>query len=536
MTDRPLICGFMKVRNEVIREGNIHRALANLERFCDVIVACDDASNDETGIILQGHPKVVHVELVSPEDQDFRKEMQVKQRMMEQVHAIQPHFIWWHDGDEELSDEGVQAIRGFCEHHLTTGVPAFRFRYAQLWRSDAWVRTDSGFGDGSFIKLWRWKANLSFATPYGTHHAQFPQQLMELLPMIPEVPWPVIHWGNYGKNLEWKCIQYHGGLGGVDRHLKFEHAKYEPLFSYTAKAPAPVPEKPVPYTAEEQAIILSMEGLRQRAGWFTVVVPAYNRVKTLTRALESLLNQSYQQWIAVVLDDGSTDGTPALMRQWQERDPRVFYARYPVNRGGVAVNEIGMNLACEFTEYWSRLGSDDFFDPNKLELDAWALREGVDAVYGPYAAFRSGARMETCNPPVKPTLSQNALFNGIFAASWANIAVRCTALQRVRQRWGRYADPRLRNMEDFLVNARIGRVTSGFHFRGIANTGDPVFIRTDEDAERWGAPQESRHLFKPDACWNIGIDGASSNQAVTARDDAMTRVIIQEDQAAERVQ
>jgi len=527
MTDRPLICGFMKVRNEVIREGNIYRALDNLNKFCDVIVACDDASNDETGRILRAHPKVVVCLDVPREEQDFRNELAVKQAMLQEVHKIQPYFVWWHDADEELDAAGVEHIRELCEATKHGGPLAWRFVYRQLWRSKEWIRTDSGFGEGAFIKLWRWTPDLAFDVAYGTHRHQFPRQIAEVLHQVPTVPWTVIHWGNYGKNLEWKCIQYHGGLGGVERHLNFEHGEYEPLHD------APVTElKPVPFTPEEKVHILSMLGLRRTAGWFTVLVPTYNRMagNKLLLALQSLLDQTYPHWIALVLDDGSTDDTPKRIQAWTEKDPRIFYCRYEQNRGGVAMNEIGTNLAIEFTEYWTRLGSDDYFDPSKLELDAWAFAQGAEAVYGPYQVLRHGGRAETCNPPLRPSVTQAALFNGMFAASWANVAVRCAALERVRQVWGRFADPRLRNMEDFLVNARVGQMTDGFHFRGIVD-GSRAYVRSDADADAFGEPRAFllSHRAKADAVWNVAVDGASSNMGVTARDDAMTRVILQED-------
>src|ERR1700690_945223 len=126
-----------------------------------------------------------------------------------------------------------------------------------------------------------------------------------------------------------------------------------------------------------------MGNMRGLEGWFTVIVPAYNRAGTLPKALDSLLSQRCEKWIAVVLDDGSTDSTPSVMRHYQDLDPRIFYCRYLTNSGGVKMNELGMAMACEFTDFaWSRLGSDDWWGPTKLEEDASAL-EHHDAVFGP---------------------------------------------------------------------------------------------------------------------------------------------------------
>ena len=223
----PLICGMVKVRNEIIRDGNVYRCLTNLKKFCDVIVACDDASVDGTRQILQQEIGTENLILVPMGENDFRQELLWKQRMLALIHEkIQPSWIWWADADEELDADGVKSIRAFATEALDRPEIAWRFRYTQLWRTSDWARTDDGFDAGSFIKLWKWSPDLAFDTKEGTHHAQVPKQIMRNLRMVSEAEWRVIHWGNVGKSLTWKCIQYWGGLGGVERHLSFEGASY----------------------------------------------------------------------------------------------------------------------------------------------------------------------------------------------------------------------------------------------------------------------------------------------------------------------
>ena len=54
--------------------------------------------------------------------------------------------------------------------------------------------------------------------------------------------------------------------------------------------------------------------------FITVFTPAYNRAHTLPRTYESLLRQNCKDFIWLIVDDGSTDNTVDLVRDWQSRD------------------------------------------------------------------------------------------------------------------------------------------------------------------------------------------------------------------------
>lgn len=556
---RPLICGFLKARNEIVIEGNIYRVVANMRRYCDTIVACDDASTDGTREFLQSEIPADQLVLVPPQEHDFTKELRWKQRMLEIVHRIQPYWVQWMDADEVYDRAGTDGLRAFLEGKLTAPEQAWSYHYSQLWRSSTWARTDAGFDDGWFLKSWKWSPDLEFEIredgPYGgLHHPQFPRQIMQAYHqgLVGRAPFEQIHYGNYGSCLRWKCIRYWGGLGGVDRHLRFERAEYravDPCLLPDGAEQAPVlppahhqanlalntglflPNRPRPFSPAEIERILALGNMRDLTETFTVVIPAYNRADTLDRALQSLLDQTYERWVAVVLDDGSIDETPALMRYWQDRDPRIFYARYPENRGGVAMNELGMSLSCEWTSWWTRLGSDDYFGPTKLARDAFALRDH-DACFGAYQVLRDGQFMEVCNGPAPAADIREALLGKRFAVSWANCAVRTSVLQAVRARYGHFCDPRIRNMEDFLVNARIVRQSRGWVWRGMV---DGMFVVNPTAAECRAIIERftaRRAVDELEAVWTCVTTGASGNLLQSTKDENLTRELITRDTIA----
>jgi glycosyltransferase involved in cell wall biosynthesis len=65
----------------------------------------------------------------------------------------------------------------------------------------------------------------------------------------------------------------------------------------------------------------------------SILIPAYNKAPFLHRAIESALNQTLREIEVVVVDDGSTDSSPGLVRSFQARDSRVKLVALPHNLG-----------------------------------------------------------------------------------------------------------------------------------------------------------------------------------------------------------
>src|SRR5690242_16132576 len=55
----------------------------------------------------------------------------------------------------------------------------------------------------------------------------------------------------------------------------------------------------------------------------SVVIPARNAAETLASTLEAVVEQTFDRWEAVVVDDGSSDGTSELAEDWIRREPRI---------------------------------------------------------------------------------------------------------------------------------------------------------------------------------------------------------------------
>ena len=97
----------------------------------------------------------------------------------------------------------------------------------------------------------------------------------------------------------------------------------------------------------------------------SVIIPAYNRAKTIRNALESLRAQTYSNWEAIVVDDGSTDNTCEIVSEIARNDQRIRLLRHEQNRKAQAARNTGIRAA---KGAWiTFLDSDDEYLPNSIE-------------------------------------------------------------------------------------------------------------------------------------------------------------------------
>ncbi len=132
------------------------------------------------------------------------------------------------------------------------------------------------------------------------------------------------------------------------------------------------------------------------------IIPVYNVEKYIGRCLDSLLGQTYTEWEAVCVNDGSSDGSLAILQQYVAKDARIKVIS--VKNGGVSR---ARNIALEHTkgEYIVYLDSDDFLHPQTLEITmALALKNNTDIVswykapdYRVMTAIRHKLGLETIN-------------------------------------------------------------------------------------------------------------------------------------------
>ncbi|MFM7662519.1 MAG: glycosyltransferase family 2 protein [Bacteroidota bacterium] len=98
--------------------------------------------------------------------------------------------------------------------------------------------------------------------------------------------------------------------------------------------------------------------------YFSIIIPTYNRALFLSKAIESVINQTFSDWELIIVDDGSTDNTKELVASFIEKDKRIKYI-YQENAERSAARNNGIKKAVG--KFICFLDSDDIYHNAHLQ-------------------------------------------------------------------------------------------------------------------------------------------------------------------------
>lgn len=98
----------------------------------------------------------------------------------------------------------------------------------------------------------------------------------------------------------------------------------------------------------------------------SIIIPTYNRVQVIDKALYSIIQQSYSSWECIIVDDGSQDNSVLVLKEKYEQEPRIrILERNREPKGAPTCRNIGLEMAVG--EYIIFLDSDDYLLPFCIE-------------------------------------------------------------------------------------------------------------------------------------------------------------------------
>lgn len=129
--------------------------------------------------------------------------------------------------------------------------------------------------------------------------------------------------------------------------------------------------------------------------YITVVMPVYNAADTIECAIRSVMEQDFRDFLLVVVDDGSTDGTADVISWLHKEMPDFLILSQPRNMGYTAAMTRGIQ-ACP-SNYYAFCDADDMMLPGALTALAEAMGGDADMVIAPYIR-KEGEKVKVCRP------------------------------------------------------------------------------------------------------------------------------------------
>ena len=144
------------------------------------------------------------------------------------------------------------------------------------------------------------------------------------------------------------------------------------------------------YTADDKVWLSSQDKL------VSIIMPAYNDEKYIAEAIEDLLSQSYSNIEVIIVDDGSTDGTPSICEKYA--DQYDFISFYKKENGGTG-SALNYGFSKATGDYATWVSSDDRRHPTSIEKLVNALEENdVELAFTAYHSQRFNRAWRSYTP------------------------------------------------------------------------------------------------------------------------------------------
>ena len=174
----------------------------------------------------------------------------------------------------------------------------------------------------------------------------------------------------------------------------------------------------------------------------TVITPSFNSAKFIAQTIQSVQNQSYDNWELIIVDDCSTDETVNIIKDFVANDNRIFLYQLEKNSGA----GIARNLAIQKANgrFISFLDSDDLWKREKLKTQVdYLLSNNVPFTFSYYECINEEGKL--LNKIVKAP--QKLTFNKLF---FCNFVGNLTGIYDVNY-FGKIPISKIRKRQDWIV-------------------------------------------------------------------------------------
>src|SRR5699024_268404 len=179
----------------------------------------------------------------------------------------------------------------------------------------------------------------------------------------------------------------------------------------------------------------------------SVITPVYNAEKFLTETIKSVLNQTYESFEYLLIDDCSTDNSGSIVKELAKNDSRVKYIKLPENSGAAVARNKGIEKAKG--RFIAFVDSDDKWYPEKLEIQLnFMATDNRAFTYTSYEHISEEGEVLS-----SPKLPEKLDYSGLLK----NTAIACSTVVIDRKVIGDFRMPLVRKGQDTATWLKILR-------------------------------------------------------------------------------
>mgnify|MGYP003695025625 CR=1 FL=1 len=203
----------------------------------------------------------------------------------------------------------------------------------------------------------------------------------------------------------------------------------------------------------------------------SIIIPTYNHAKFIKKALQSVINQTFENWEAIVIDNYSTDDTEKILNEY--KDTRIRYIK--IKNNGIIAKSRNLGIENANGEWIAFLDSDDWWTLNKLETCFNNIDKKVDLIYHNLEVKYNKSKFNFENKffkkkeflkgrQLKKPILNDLLESGISkgnAIGNSSVIVRKNILRKIG---GISENIKLVGSEDYNTWLRIAKITNQFKY------------------------------------------------------------------------
>lgn len=171
----------------------------------------------------------------------------------------------------------------------------------------------------------------------------------------------------------------------------------------------------------------------------SIITPVYNASRYIEETIQSVMNQTYQQWEWILVDDASEDESVALCQKYAELDQRIRIIELESNQGAAVARNKGLSHA--IGQYVAFIDSDDVWFPTKLERQLAFMDENdYDFTYTNLSRISIEGEIIQASTKIPASLNYHQLLK--------NTAIACSTVVIDRNAVGDFRMPNVRRGQD----------------------------------------------------------------------------------------